>query len=120
MRVTSHVARRRRRNRLMKAAKGFVGGRSKLLRTAKETVMRARAAAFEGRKQRKRHFRSLWITRINAATRARGLSYSQFMNGLTKAGTGLDRKALSELAIHDAAAFDTLVQLAKEHATASS
>ncbi len=99
----------------MRAARGFWGGRGKLYRTAKESVMRSRAAAFKGRKERKRQFRRLWIIRINAATRARGMSYSQFMNGLSKAGSELDRKALSELAIADEAAFDGLVELAKEH-----
>jgi len=120
MRVTNHVARRRRRNKIMKAAKGFVGGRSKLLRTAKESVMRSRAAAFKGRKERKRQFRRLWITRINAAARARGLSYSQFINGLRHAGTDLDRKSLAELAVADTTAFDTLADLAKEHAQTAS
>jgi large subunit ribosomal protein L20 len=113
MRTTVGVARRRRNNRLFKKAKGYTGGRRRLLRTVKENLMRAEAFAFRDRRSRKREFRKLWIIRINAACRERGLRYSEFINGLNKAGIELDRKTLSELAIFDAAAFDAIVEKAK-------
>jgi large subunit ribosomal protein L20 len=113
MRTTVGVARRRRNNRLFKKAKGYTGGRRRLLRTVKENLMRAEAFAFRDRRSRKREFRKLWIIRINAACRERGIRYSEFINGLNKAGIELDRKTLSELAIFDAAAFDAIVEKAK-------
>ena len=113
MRATSAVPRHKRKKRIMKRAKGFRGGRGKLLRTAKETILRAEAFAYRDRRQRKRLFRRMWIARINAATRAQGMSYSRFMNGLMKAGVVLDRKQLSEIAIHDPSGFAQLVEQAK-------
>jgi len=113
MRTTLGVARKRKNNRLFKKAKGYTGGRRRLLRTVKENLARAEAFAFRDRRSRKREFRKLWIIRINAACRERGIRYSEFINGLTKAGIELDRKMLSELAIHDAAAFDAIVAQAK-------
>jgi large subunit ribosomal protein L20 len=97
-------------------AKGYRGGRGTLLRSASETVDRALKFAYRDRKARKRSFRSLWIMRINAAARQHGLSYSKFMNGLTKANVSLDRKALAHIAMADPEAFAQLAQLAKEAA----
>ena len=114
MRTTTGAARNKKKNRLFKKAKGYRGGRSKLLRTVKETLIRSEAYAFRDRRVRKREFRKLWILRINAATRARGLRYSQFINGLKKAGIEIDRKMLSEMAIHDSTAFDAVVEKARE------
>jgi len=113
MRTTVGVARKRKNNRIFKKAKGYVGGRRRLLRTVKENLVRAEAFAFRDRRSRKREFRKLWIIRINAACRERGLRYSEFINGLNKAKIELDRKSLSELAIHDPAAFDAIVEKAK-------
>ncbi len=114
MRVRYTVAHHRSVKRTLKRAKGFRGARSKLLRTAKETIIRAEAYATRDRAQRKRNFRRLWIARINAATRAHGLSYSQFINGLLRAEITLNRKMLSELAIHQPAAFAEVVAIAKQ------
>jgi len=111
-RATNAPARRRRRKRILKAAKGYYGARSKQIRTASDAVDRARANAFKDRKRKKREFRRLWITRISAACRMRDISYSRFMNGLKKASVEVNRKMLSEVAISDAAAFDKLVQAA--------
>ena len=113
MRVTYGKARRRSKKRLFKEARGNFGGRSKLLRTVKETVIRSRAYAFRDRRVRKRVFRRLWITRLTAACRERGLSYSQFIHGLGLAGIELNRKTLSELAILNPAVFDEVVELVK-------
>ena len=113
MRTTVGVARKRKNNRLFKKAKGYTGGRRRLLRSVKETLVRAETFAFRDRRARKREFRKLWILRINAACRERVLRYSEFIHGLTKAGIELDRKILSDLAIHDAAAFDAIVAQAK-------
>lgn len=113
MRVTIGAARRRKKKRLFKEAKGNFGGRSKLLRTVKETVLRARAFAYRDRRTKKREMRKLWITRITAAVRARGLNYSEFIHGVNKAELGLNRKTLSELAIHHPAVFDEVFALAK-------
>jgi large subunit ribosomal protein L20 len=113
MRTTNGVARRRKKNRLFQKAKGYTGGRGRLLRSVKETVIRAEAFAFRDRRARKREFRKLWIIRINAAVRERGMRYSEFMNGLLRAGIELDRKSLSEIAIADSAAFDAIVAKAK-------
>ena len=98
---------------MLKRAKGFVGGRRKLYRTAMETVMRAEAYAFRDRRARKREFRKLWILRINAACRQRGVNYSRFISALDKAGVAIDRKELAEMAVSDPAAFDKLAQMAK-------
>ena len=106
MRTVKGAARNQAKKRLFKKVKGFVGGRSRLLRTAKETLIRAGVYAFRDRRNRKREFRKLWIIRINAAVRERGLSYSMFINGLTKADIELDRKILSDMAINDVAGFD--------------
>lgn len=114
MRTTVGAARRRKKNRLLKKAKGYTGGRRRLLRTVKETLVRAEAFAFRDRRARKREFRKLWIIRINAAARERGLRYSELIAGLKKAQVELDRKTLSEMAIHDPAAFDAVVAKAKE------
>ncbi len=113
MRVSSGKARRRSRNRLFKEARGNVGGRSKLLRSVKETLVRARAFATHDRRLRKRDFRSLWITRLTAACRARGMSYSGFIHGLSLANIELNRKTLSELAISDPAIFDEVFAVAQ-------
>ncbi len=112
-RATNAPASRKRRKRILKKAKGFRGSRSKLYRTAKDAVFKAQSWAYRDRKNRKRNFRRLWIQRINAATRARGLNYNRFMEGLTAAGIELDRKVLSEIAIHDETAFDAIFEQAK-------
>ncbi|GAB5442338.1 MAG: 50S ribosomal protein L20 [Fuerstiella sp.] len=113
MRIKFGKARRRSKKRLFKEAKGNFGGRSKLLRTVKETVIRSRAYAFRDRRVRKREFRRLWITRITAACRERGLSYSRFIHALGEANIELNRKTLSELAIHNPEIFDEVVERAK-------
>ena len=113
MRSTNGPASRRGKKRVLKRAKGFVGGRRKLYRTAMETVMRAEAYAFRDRRARKREFRKLWILRINAACRQRGVNYSRFISALDKAGVAIDRKELAEMAVSDPAAFDKLAQMAK-------
>ena len=109
---------RRRRKKRLKLAKGQFGGRSRLFRTATESVDKGQVYAYIGRRQRKRDFRRLWIARINAAIRARGLSYSQFMNALKKADVLINRKMLSEMAIHDSEGFSNLVTMIKEQAPA--
>jgi large subunit ribosomal protein L20 len=114
MRTTKGSARNRAKNRLYKKTKGYVGGRGTLLRTAKETLVKAEAYAYRDRRVRKRDFRKLWIIRINAASRERGLRYGELINGLKKAQVELDRKMLSEMAIHDPAAFDAVVEKARE------
>jgi large subunit ribosomal protein L20 len=113
VRVTYGAPRRQKKVRYFKQAKGYRGGRRKLWRTVKETLVRSWAYAYRDRRQRKRQFRRLWIIRINAAARMRGMRYSSFMNGVRRAGIQLDRKQLSELAIHDPAAFDAIVEEAK-------
>ncbi len=104
---------RQRRKKRLKLAKGQFGGKSKLFRTATESVDKGQAYAYAGRKQRKRNFRQLWVTRINAAVRAQGGTYSQFINGLKKANVLINRKMLSEMAIHDPKGFTHLVTLTK-------
>lgn len=99
----------KRRAKTLKLAKGYYGAKSKHFRMAKQAVMKSGNYAFAGRKQKKRDFRRLWITRINNAVRAQGMNYSTFMNGLKKLGVGLDRKMLSEMAINDPASFNALV-----------
>jgi len=113
MRVTNAPASRERRRRRLALAKGFRGARSKLFRTATEAVDRAMRLSTIHRKLKKRDFRQLWIARINAATRAEGISYSKFIAGLAKAGVALNRKMLSEIAINDPAGFKTIVDMAK-------
>ena len=108
------VAARKRRKRLLRQAKGYRGARRLHLLKAKETVMRAKAYRTRDRKVKKREFRNVWVIRLNAAARARGLKYSQLMASLRKAQVRLDRKQLAELAIHDAAAFDALIATAAE------
>ena len=103
----------KRRTKTLKLAKGYYGSKSKHFRMAKQAVMKSGNYAFVGRKQKKRQFRNLWITRINAAARSNGMSYSRFMNGLLKAGITLDRKVLADIAVHDAAGFAALVEKAK-------
>ena len=112
-RVKGAMMTRKRRKKTLKLAKGYFGAKSKLFKMAKQQVMKSGNYAFIGRKQKKRNFRSLWITRISAACRMNGINYSTFMNGLKKAGVELNRKMLSEIAIHDAAAFTALVEQAK-------
>ena len=104
----------KRRAKTLKLAKGYYGAKSKHFRMAKQAVMKSGNYAFVGRKQKKRQFRNLWITRINNAVRAQGMNYSTFMNGLKKAGVELNRKMLSEMAIHDPASFNALVETAKK------
>jgi large subunit ribosomal protein L20 len=113
MRARNRVASRQRRKKILKRAKGYYGGRSKLLRTAKETVQKGLAYAYTSRKLRKRDFRGLWIVRINAAARMFGLSYSKFMSGLKKGGVALDRKMLAEIAANDQNTFGKLAEVAK-------
>ena len=106
--------RRERRRKIMRLAKGYWGGRSRLFKTAKEAVMKGLAANYRDRRRRKGEFRRLWIARISAAVRAEGVTYSQFMNGLTEAGVALNRKALSNMAIEDPVAFKALVAKSRE------
>ena len=112
-RVKGAMATRKRRKRVLKLAKGYRGAKSKCFRTAKQAVMKSLVYAYIGRKQRKRDFRRLWITRISAACKLNGMNYSTFMNGLKKADIALNRKMLSEIAINDPAAFAELVAKAK-------
>jgi large subunit ribosomal protein L20 len=112
-RVKGGIKTRRRHKKYLKQAKGYVGGRSRLYRTARETVERAGVFAFRDRRKRKRDFRRLWIVRINAAANAAGVSYSQFMHGLKKQGIALDRKTLADLAANEPAAFAELVEQVK-------
>lgn len=112
-RIKGALMTRKRRKKTLKLAKGYFGAKSKLFRTAKEAVMKSGQYAYIGRKQKKRDFRRLWITRISAACKMNGTNYSTFMNGLKKAGITLNRKMLSEIAINDAAAFTALVEKAK-------
>ena len=113
MRTKTNVARKKYIKKIRARAKGFIGGRRKMIRGAMETVERAEAYATRDRRVRKREFRALWITRISAAVAQKGLNYSKFMNGLLKAGIKLDRKILAELAVRDEAAFDKLIEQAK-------
>ena len=114
MRTVKGAARNKAKRRLFKKVEGYQGGRGGLYRTAKETLIRAGVYAFRDRRVRKREFRKLWIIRINAAVRERGLRYSEFIYGLDKANLGLDRKSLSEMAIADPAGFDAVVAKVKE------
>ena len=112
-RIKRGVAAKKRRNRILRQARGYYGARSRLLKTAREAVEKGWKYAYRDRKQRKRQFRALWITRINAAAREHGLSYSRFMNGLQQAGVEVDRKVLAQLAVSDPKAFGDLAELAK-------
>lgn len=111
-RVKRGVQARRRHKKVLKAAKGYYNARRKVFRVAKQAVTKAQQYAYIGRKLKKRQFRSLWIARINAASRMYGLSYSRFMNGLQKAGITLDRKVLADIAVHDLAGFGQLAETA--------
>ncbi len=113
MRVKGGNVRLKRRKRILKLAKGFKGKRHSCYRIAKERVMKALKNAYISRRLRKRDFRRLWILRVNAASRQRGLKYSQFIHGLSRAGVKINRKMLADLAIRDEQAFDELVELAK-------
>ena len=112
-RVKGAMMTRKRRNKVLKAAKGYWGAKSKHFKMAKQAVMKSGNYAYIGRKQKKRDFRALWITRISAQAKVNGMNYSQFMNGLKKAGINLNRKMLSQIAIEDKAAFAALVEKAK-------
>ena len=112
-RVKRGVVARRRHKKVLKQAKGYYGARSRVFRVAKQAVIKAGQYAYRDRRQRKRQFRSLWITRINAASRLNGLSYSRFINGLKKAEIVLDRRVLADLAVHDKEAFAAVVEKAK-------
>lgn len=112
-RVKGAMMTRKRRKRILKAAKGYWGAKSKHFKMAKQAVMKSGNYAYIGRKQKKREFRQLWITRISAQAKVNGMNYSQFMNGLKKAGIDLNRKMLSEIAIADKEAFAALVEKAK-------
>lgn len=117
-RVKRSVTAHKKRRKILKAAKGFLLSRSKLLRTATEAVNHAMAYAYRDRKVRKRDFRKLWITRISAAARLNDISYSRMINGMHKAGVEIDRRVLSELAIHDPHGFSEIVTIAKGDQTA--
>lgn len=112
-RVKGAMMARKRRNKILKAAKGYWGAKSKHFKMAKEAVMKSGNYAFVGRKLKKRDFRALWITRISAQAKVNGINYSRFMNGLKKAGVDLNRKMLAELAVNDKEAFAALVEKAK-------
>lgn len=112
-RVKGAIMTRKRRKKVLKLAKGYFGAKSKLFKTAKEAVMKSGQYAYIGRKQRKRNFRSLWITRISAACKLNGINYSSFINGLKKANIDLNRKMLSEIAINDPEGFKALTEKAK-------
>ena len=111
-RIKGAIHARKRHKKTLKLASGYFGARSKQYRAAKQAVMRAMASAFVGRKQTKREYRRLWITRINAAAREHGLSYSKFMSGLKKSGININRKILAEMAVNDVAAFSKLAKMA--------
>lgn len=111
-RVKGALATRKRRKKTLKLAKGYFGAKSKLFKTAKEAVMKSGNYAYIGRRQKKRDFRRLWITRISAACKLNGINYSRFMNGLNKAGITINRKMLADLAVNDAAGFTALVKAA--------
>lgn len=113
-RVKGALATRKRRKKVLKLAKGYFGAKSKLFKTAKEAVMKSGNYAYIGRRLKKRDFRRLWITRISAACKLNGMNYSTFMNGLKKAGIEMNRKMLSEIAVHDPAAFTALTTKAKK------
>jgi large subunit ribosomal protein L20 len=113
-RVKSNVARLKRKRKVMKLAKGYYGGRSKLWKAAKESVERGQRYAYRDRRRKKGDFRRLWITRINAAARLHDLSYNRLMNGLRRAGVEINRKVLADLAVRDPGAFEQLAEVAKK------
>ena len=113
-RIKGAMATRKRRKKVLKLAKGYFGAKHRLFKTAKEAVMKSGNYAYIGRKQKKRDFRRLWITRISAAAKINGMNYSTFMNGLKKAGIEINRKMLSELAVNDAKAFKALADKSKK------
>lgn len=113
-RIKGGLNAKKRHNRTLKLAKGYRGARSKQYRVAKQSVMRALASSYAGRKQKKRQFRQLWIARINAAARMNGLSYSKLMHGLKVAGVDMNRKMLAEMAVNDAAGFAAVAEVAKK------
>ena len=115
-RVNHAVATKKRKKKVLKQAKGYWGGRSRLFRTAQEAVDRAQVYAYRDRRKRKRDFRRLWIVRINAAARRNGMSYSQLVHGLDQAGVTINRKVLADLAVRDATAFTAVVEQARPHA----
>ena len=115
-RIKGGLNAKKKHKRVLKLAKGYRGARSKQYRVAKQSVMRALASSYAGRKERKRQFRRLWIARINAAARMNGLSYSKMMHGLKVAGIDINRKMLAEMAVNDAEGFKTLAELAKKSA----
>ncbi|MCF6097037.1 50S ribosomal protein L20 [Thermovorax subterraneus] len=115
-RVKKGVTARRRHKKILKLAKGYYGAKSKRFRMANQAVLKSLMYSYIGRKLKKRDFRRLWITRINAAARANGISYSKFINGLKKAGIKINRKMLAEMAIHDKEGFNQLVEIAKANA----
>ena len=117
MRIKRAVNAVKKRRKILKLAKGYFGGRSKRYRVAREAVMKAQLYAYVGRKAKKRDFRSLWISRINAAARLNGMSYSKFMFGLKNAGVDLNRKALAEIAVSDEKTFASLCETAKKNLT---
>mgnify|MGYP000783024719 CR=1 FL=1 len=112
-RIKGAMATRKRRKKVLKAAKGYYGGKHRLFKTAKQAVMKSGQYAYIGRKQKKRDFRRMWITRISAACKANGMNYSTFMNGLKKAGIALDRKVLADMAVNDKDGFAALVAQVK-------
>ncbi|MBO1923547.1 MULTISPECIES: 50S ribosomal protein L20 [Thiomicrorhabdus] len=112
-RVKRGVIARRRHNKVLKQAKGYYGARRKIFRVARQAVIKAGQYAYRDRRQRKRQFRRLWIARINAAARMNGMTYSRFINGVSKAGIEVDRKVLADIAVHDAAAFAAIAEKAK-------
>ena len=113
-RIKGAMATRKRRKKVLKAAKGYYGGKHRLVKTAKQAVMKSGQYAYIGRKQKKRDFRRMWITRISAACKANGMNYSTFMHGLKVAGIEINRKMLSEMAISNPAAFTQLIEIAKK------
>lgn len=113
-RVKGAISARKRHKKILKLAKGYFGAKSKQFRAANQAVMKSMRYAYVGRKLRKRDFRSLWITRINAAARANGISYSRLINGLKKAGVQVNRKILADMAVNDKSAFAGMVSVAKE------
>jgi large subunit ribosomal protein L20 len=120
MRATNAVASRKRRKKILKAAKGYRGGRSKLLCTARTSVYKSMQYAYRDRKTKKRNFRRLWISRINAAVRNNGMTYSRFINGLKNAGIEVNRKMLADMAVADERSFSELVKIAGENLSGNS
>ena|SRR3990167_1779466 len=118
-RVKRGVTARAKHKKILAKAKGYYGARSRVYRVAKQAVIKAAQYAFRDRRQRKREFRALWIVRINAAARSNGMTYATFINGLKKASVNIDRKILADIAVHDKAAFNALIEQAKTGLTAA-